>query len=474
MKKEILLRNDFMNSLPGFSSSIDIEKKYRELSGKRTSPLIILDDDPTGIQTIHGLNVYMSWDQEVFKEIFAKNEIAFIHTNTRAYPQSKVRIILKEIMTNILHVAKNNNSTFEIISRSDSTLRGHYPFETEYIRNFIEKETDEKIDGEILVPFFKEGGRVTFKDIHYVLDEQNIIPADQTEFAKDPDFSFNNSDLKLYIEEKTHGKHSASSVISIPLDILRKGNHSEIKKKLLGAKNFSRIIVNAVEYDDLKAFIPSLMEARKKGKHFIYRTAASFVKTYTFNDDIELLSRSDFPAFKNTNDTILLIAGSYTEKTSLQLDQLKLSFPVESLELKVRELLKDDLSFEAETRRATGEIASVLRSGKNPVLFTSRKLVNSDDHLKTAERISHALVKIIQDLDQRPGAIIAKGGITSSVLAVNGLKIRKAQVKGQILPGVPVVETGDESKWPGLSYIIFPGNVGNKESLMELYSKLLW
>ena len=168
-----------------------------------------------------------------------------------------------------------------------------------------------------------------------------------------------------------------------------------------------------------------------------------------------------------------MIAGSYTEKTSLQLARLESSFTVESLELGIRELLKDDLSFEAETKKATKGIASVLRSGKNPVLFTSRQLVSTDDHLKTAERISRALVKIVQDLDQRPGAIIAKGGITSSVLAVNGLKIRKAQVKGQILPGVPVVETGDESKWPGLPYIIFPGNVGNKDSLMELYSKLL-
>ena len=337
MKPDILSKAKFNNSLPEFSSRSDIESRYHRFSGIRSFPLIVLDDDPTGIQTVHGLNVYMSWDTKVFEEIFAKNEIAFIHTNTRAYSQSKVRIILREIMTNILHVAKNNNSNFEIISRSDSTLRGHYPFETEYIRNFIEKETDEKIDGEILVPFFREGGRVTFNDIHYVIDELNIIPAAQTEFARDPDFSFNNSDLKFYIEEKTQGNHRASGVISISLDILRKGDHSEIKKMLLGAENFSRIIVNAVEYDDLKAFIPSLIEAREKGKKFIYRTAASFVKTYAFNDDIELLGRSDFPAFKSTNDTILLIAGSYTEKTSLQLARLESSFTVESLELGIRE-----------------------------------------------------------------------------------------------------------------------------------------
>ena len=60
----------------------------------------------------------------------------------------------------------------------------------------------EKIDGEILIPFFKEGGRFTFGDNHYVRTGRLIFPVAETEFAKDPTFGFKSSDLKEYIEEK--------------------------------------------------------------------------------------------------------------------------------------------------------------------------------------------------------------------------------------------------------------------------------
>lgn len=435
--------------------------------------MIILDDDPTGIQTVHGLNVYMSWDKTAFEEIFANSETAFIHTNTRAYPPGKATIILDEILTNILEVSKTYNSGFEIISRSDSTLRGHYPLETEHIRNKIEAETGEKIDGEILIPFFKEGGRLTANDIHYVEDNEMLVPAYLTEFAKDPDFGFSTSDLKEYIEEKTDGKYKASEVSSVSLNMLRNNQKNEIINILLKAKDFSKIIINAVEYNDLKAFIPSLIEARQRGKKYIFRTAASFVKNYSFNEDKDLLDKKELETYTKGNKNILLIAGSYTRKTSSQLRILKESHKIEPVELKVSNLLEGKTSFEKEVEESTKKIDFLMKSGKNPVLFTSRKLVKTGDHLRTAGIISSALIQVVSRLNERPRIVIAKGGITSSVIAVTGLKIWKAIVEGQVLPGVPMIKCGENSKWPQMPYIIFPGNVGTENSLKELYDKLV-
>ena len=39
---------------------------------------------------------------------------------------------------------------------------------------------------------------------------------------------------------------------------------------------------------------------------------------------------------------------------------------------------------------------------------------------------------------------------------------------GQIQPGIPVWKLGPESRFPGLPYIIFPGNVGSDDTLKKV------
>ena len=76
-------------------------------------------------------------------------------------------------------------------------------------------------------------------------------------------------------------------------------------------------------------------------------------------------------------------------------------------------------------------------------------------------------------LSVRPAFLIAKGGITSSDIGVHALGVKRALILGQAAPGVPVWQTGPESKFPGLSYIIFPGNVGDPDALCRLVRRLL-
>lgn len=71
----------------------------------------------------------------------------------------------------------------------------------------------------------------------------------------------------------------------------------------------------------------------------------------------------------------------------------------------------------------------------------------------------------MKELSVCPRYLIGKGGITSSDLDSEALGVRKAQVFGQIIPGVPVWRLGKESKYPGLPYIVFPGNVGDADAL---------
>jgi uncharacterized protein YgbK (DUF1537 family) len=65
--------------------------------------------------------------------------------------------------------------------------------------------------------------------------------------------------------------------------------------------------------------------------------------------------------------------------------------------------------------------------------------------------------------------VVAKGGITSSDVATKGLEVRRAEVAGPLLPPaiVPVWILPDENDFPGLPYVIFPGNVGGPGSLAQ-------
>ena len=82
------------------------------------------------------------------------------------------------------------------------------------------------------------------------------------------------------------------------------------------------------------------------------------------------------------------------------------------------------------------------------------------------------LVEVVQEIATKPRFLVAKGGITSSDLATRGLGVKRAIVRGQVHPGVPVWELGRESRFPGLTYVVFPGNVGNDAALTSVVQRL--
>ena len=175
---------------------------------KQNIKIFVLDDDPTGVQTVNNIPVLTVWDEESIRSAFLeKANLIYILTNSRGLKARDAEHINSVIAERICNISIETGKAFKIISRSDSTLRGHYPLETETIRRVIEEKTDIRIDGEIIIPYFKEGGRYTVNDIHWVEDNGRLIPAGETEFAKDAAFGYENSDLKLWVEEKTLGKY---------------------------------------------------------------------------------------------------------------------------------------------------------------------------------------------------------------------------------------------------------------------------
>ena len=224
--------------------------------------IIVLDDDPTGVQTVHDVSVYTDWSMESLRSGFAEdNKMFFILTNSRGFTVDQTTRAHLEIASNVDAAAKEAGMEYLIISRGDSTLRGHYPLETELLRKVQEEHSGWKVDGEILCPFFAEGGRFTVDNIHYVRYGDELVPAGQTEFAKDKTFGYTASNLCAYIEEKTGGIYPADSVTCITLDELRGMKLDEITKRLMSVRDFNKIVVNAVDACDVKVFCIALYRA---------------------------------------------------------------------------------------------------------------------------------------------------------------------------------------------------------------------
>ena len=433
------------------------------------SKIVVLDDDPTGVQTVHDVSVYTDWSEESIERGFAESgKLFYILTNSRSMSEEETERVHRDIARRTMAVSERTGIPFIIMSRSDSTLRGHYPLETEVLRDEIEKAGG-RIDGEILCPFFKEGGRFTIGNVHYVRLGGELVPAAETEFAKDKTFGYTKSSIPEYIEEKTKGRYKAEDVTCISLEELRCGDIDGIEQKLMDVSDFGKVCLNAEDYDNLETFSIAFYRALSKGKTFIFRTAAGEVKTLGGISDKPLLNRNEMIVNETENGGIVVV-GSHTDMTTKQLNELLKLENVVPVEFNSDKVLEGDEAFYGEVDRCIKEEERIISEGKTAVCFTRRKLLSFDDDtpesaLMRSVKISDGVQKLVGGLSVTPAFVIAKGGITSSDVGTKALKVKRANVMGQIRPGIPVWQTGPESKFPMTPYIIFPGNTGSETDL---------
>jgi uncharacterized protein YgbK (DUF1537 family) len=426
---------------------------------KEMKTIIVLDDDPTGTQTVHGVPVITNWEKTTIEtEYENKTPLFYILTNSRALVTAEAEKMAFQIGSTIKEIGK---PTF-VISRGDSTLRGHFPEEVTALAKGLAWENDYLI---VLAPAFFEGNRFTKDDIHYVKEGEEWIPAAETPYAKDKTFGYTNSNLREWVVEKSKGKISLSEIDSVSISELESFDNALILNKIENTPKV--LIVNALSPEHLEVFVKVLCETNR---HIVFRTAASFVPAIGEITKKPLLEREDFLQ-GNSNSGGLIVVGSHVPKTTQQLNVLFKS-DIVPLEFEVEKFLIEGKSYFNELSRKLNEI---LGNKKDVVLYTSRQLVSKrteNESLILSVRVSLGLVFLVQNLAQRPAFLIAKGGITSSDVATKGLGIQRALVMGQILPGVPVWQADQSSRFPELTYVVFPGNVGDEFGLLDAYNKL--
>jgi uncharacterized protein YgbK (DUF1537 family) len=437
-----------------------IRKEF--LKSERT--IVVFDDDPTGTQTCHDVVVLTTWSVALIaEELKKKPAILFILTNSRSLSESGAIELTAEVGRNVKDAINLTGRQIVAISRSDSTLRGHFPAEVRALSTAL--SMDDAVW--VLIPAFIEGGRLTIDDIHYIVEGGELIPVADTPFAQDKSFGYRHSNVREWIEEKTHGLVKASEVVSLSLEQIRRDGSQYVSTRLSECKPGDMVLVNAVSYKDLEVVAIGLQAAETSGQKFLFRSSASFVPIRA-----GILPGSLFTPHKSdlqSRNGSLIIVGSYVPKTTSQLNHLLKNHEHIALEMVVSEILSEK-GLHAST--FSQQIDRLLADGRDVVLYTSRGLQPGSDaegSLRINNAVSNFLVKVVRHLSVRPSFIIAKGGITSSDLASKALLSEKALILGQAIPGVPVWKLDVKAKFSKILYIVFPGNVGGESALSDVW-----
>jgi uncharacterized protein YgbK (DUF1537 family) len=432
--------------------------------------IIVLDDDPTGSQTVHSCLLLMRWDVDTLRlGLRDRSPIFFVLTNTRSLTPEDATSVTEEVCDNLkLAMEAEGIEDFLVVSRSDSTLRGHYPIETDAIAQRLGA-----FDAHFLVPAFFEGGRITRDSIHYLIIDGVPTPVHETEFARDSVFGYHYSYLPKYVEEKTKGQIKEESVERFLLDDIRKG----CLERLLKLSNNQCGVVDGENQADLNRFAEDILNAASQGKRFLFRSAASILTALAALPP-QTIAAENMAQYVKDGKPGAIIVGSHVKKTTQQLEKLLQAEGIVGIEVNVTELLGENTSQSATLlSNVLEKIQTVHNDGKTPVIYTSRQEVTFENvkvRLDFGVKVSNLLMDIVRGLPSDIGFLISKGGITSNDVLSNGLALTSARLLGQILAGVSMVTTSPEHPlFPNLPVVLFPGNVGDATALATVYHRLI-
>jgi uncharacterized protein YgbK (DUF1537 family) len=468
-------------ALPPPRREADARARIRAALSAAGRRIAVLDDDPTGSQTVHDVAVVTVTDADAIAAgLDAPGSTCFVLTNTRSMGEDDAVALTARVGRTLFALEQRWGAPVDVVSRSDSTLRGHVVAEVTALDDARRAVLGRGYDGVLLVPAFLEAGRFTAGDVHWARVDGEPRPVGETEFARDATFGFTASDLREFVAERSGGRIPADTVRTLTLDDIRRGGPERVAALLREVTGGAFVVVNAVEYADLDVVVLGALAAQDDGRAFLYRTGPSFPRALAGLDPRPPLRGEDlFPGGRPPGHG-LVVVGSHVGLTSRQVARARAAGGLTGVELDVGEITAGPARRDAHVAGVTARVRDLLsgrEDGDDVLLFTSRTLVRDPDpatSLDIARRVSAAVVEVVRGaVAARPAWVVAKGGITSHDVAAHGLGIRRATVLGQLFPGQVSVFRPVEAppEVVGVPYVVFAGNVGDEDTLADVVAR---
>jgi uncharacterized protein YgbK (DUF1537 family) len=459
--------------------------------------VVVLDDDPTGSQTVHSAPLLLRWDADSLSAgLRHPSPLLFLLANTRALDAAAAAERVREICRALRPALEQALAAgwidrWLIVSRGDSTLRGHFPLEVEVIAEELGP-----FDATLLAPAFLPGGRTTVDGLHLLQGE----PVHTTPFAADRLFGFSHSFLPAWVEEKSAGRIPAAAVQRIGLAELDAADQAPdgaaaLRDRLAGFGGNAVVAVDAELPHQLAALgaavrtvtdpDPAAQPAGWSPRRLLFQSAASLLNGLVPLPPQPLdaaglagLRRRDASGAPLTG---LVLVGSHVPLADAQLERLLQEPGCEGLEIPVAKFARVLAGPEPAALLASLEqtwldqLEQRLAHGLTPVLFTSRGEVScssSAERRRLGLELAALMARLAAAVEPRLGYLISKGGITSHTLLADGLGLGAVELQGQLFAGLSLVLTPPGGGRAGLPVVTFPGNLGDADGLRNAWRLL--
>lgn len=444
---------------------------------ERPRRLVVIDDHPSGSQSMSGVPVLSAWSPDQIEWAMGTGCPCFyIVVGTRALSVAAAEDRYLDVVSAVLEVAKERGEDVTFVIRSDSTLRGYFPLDTDIVVNAIETSTSVKVDGVVLVPAFPEAGRITVDSTQYVESwPGEFQPVGETRFGKETRFPFSSSELREWVAERSRGRYRAESVKRIPLDVVR-DDPNAVAAVLMNARHAEPVVVDAVTEEDLRSVAIGATTAESMGKTFVYRVGPPYVRAAVGQPVAAPLSLDDLAAIRGTRGTPegggLVVVGTPVPLTRRQLRVLETRRTIRDVPVSVPALL--------DSRRAS-HVEEVVRraaeglEGGNVMVRLSEMHVDTEvtGDFAIDPRVGRAVSEICHRIAKmRPlSFVVARGGSVVQAVA-HGLGVRRATVAGPLLDGIISLWEPLHGPIEGVPFAVYAGGVGTDESLADIVDKL--
>nr|WP_259726596.1 MULTISPECIES: four-carbon acid sugar kinase family protein [unclassified Synechococcus] len=436
--------------------------------------IVVIDDDPTGSQAVHSCPLLLRWDHHTLVEgLKDPSPLLFLLANTRALPAAAAAERVRQICRALpAAVHEAGIERWLLVSRGDSTLRGHCPLELEV----IEAELG-PFEATLLVPAFVEGGRTTVAGMHLLHGE----PVHHSAFAADRRFGYATSFLPDWLEAKSGGRIQAGQVARIGLAELQSGQAEALIKRLEQLEGNRYVVVDAERPEQLVA-LGTALRAVVGPRRLLVQSAASLLKGLAELPP-QPLGPGGLAALRRGGAPGAVLVGSHVPLSDRQLERLLAEPSCGGVELSVERLLaawrrEPEGGIEpgwqgAWQQELVEAMAGLHRQGRTPVLFTSRgeRLCEDEgERQRLSLAIAGLMARIAAGLPESLGFLISKGGTTSQTLLAEGLALGSVRLEGQLLPGLSVLRLPSEHpRFPALPLLTLPGNLGDDDTLRQAW-----
>jgi len=467
--------------------------------------VIVFDDDPTGSQTLHGCPLLLRWDGDTLAAgLRHPSPFLFLLANSRALAPAEARERIRAIAAALGPALEEACAAgvidrWQLVSRGDSTLRGHFPLEIEAMAEALGP-----FDATLLVPAFLEGGRTTVAGVHRL----EGTPVHETPFGRDRLFGYSTSYLPDWVAEKSGGRLPAAGVGVVSLDDLEGGGEPLCRRiAALAQPGVSAapgwlagrlVAVDACSHRQLAHLGEALRKtgsfsgpaaAVGPGPRLLVQSAASLLNALAPLPP-QPRGAAELAALRRRGTggaslPGLVLVGSHVPLADRQLARLlaepacgAVEVPVERVQRVLEGPLPDRLLASLEAAWLE-RLEALLAAGRTPVLHTSRGEVpcrHDRERRHLGLSLAGAMARVVGRLAPRLGFLISKGGTTSQTLLADGLGLAAVELQGQLLPGVSLVlapgggtlAAGAGAGALDLPVVTVPGNLGGEATLAEL------